>query len=124
MELICITALREEAVRIVAIGQGDNSNRNVCTSELRGQTPGSLATAAVAVSIEGQPHSPMVAAQLLILWCIQMRAQRAGDVVKTCLPQCGIVEETFDQNDLRSGSDVVPSVKAALAAWQEPVRVC
>src|SRR5215203_425309 len=74
-ELTCITALREEAVRIVAVGQGHNSNRNVCRSEPRGQASGSLGTAAVAVRVEGQPDSSILAAQLLKLSCIQMGAQ-------------------------------------------------
>ena len=28
--------------------------------------------------------------------------------MKTGLPQCGVVEQTFDQNDLRAGSDLRP----------------
>src|SRR5688500_1211075 len=91
-ELTCVTALREEAVRIMAVGQAHDPNRSVCTSELRGQTSGGLKTAAVGVGIESQIDSSMAAAQLLKLTCVQTISQRTSDVVKTGLPEHGVVE--------------------------------
>src|SRR5688572_26357037 len=91
-ELTCVTAMREEAVRIMAVGQAHDSNRNVCTSELRGQTSSGLGAAAVGVAVESQIDSSMAAAQLLKLACVQMVSQRASDVLKAGLPEHGVVE--------------------------------
>ena len=48
-----------------------------------------------------------------------MCAQRAGDVVKTRLPQHGIVEQPLDKNHLGALPDLLPCIQAALGARQE-----
>ena len=50
---------------------------------------------------------------------VEMRAQRAGHVVKTRLPQHGIVEQPFDKNHLGAVPDLLPCIQTALRAGQE-----
>jgi hypothetical protein len=64
------TALCEEAVGIVALGQSYYSSNQACASEPRSQTFGSKCSAAVGVSVKSQIDSSMAAAQLLKLACI------------------------------------------------------
>jgi hypothetical protein len=49
--------------------------------------------AAVGIDIEGEINHARATAQLLKLVSVEMGAQRAGEVAKTCLPQHGIVEQ-------------------------------
>src|SRR5260370_17333680 len=51
-----------------------------------------------------------------------MGSQRAGNVVKTGLPQHGVVEQALDQNHFRIGLNLLPCVQAALGTRQETVR--
>src|SRR5580700_772458 len=51
-----------------------------------------------------------------------MTSHRTGDVVKTHLPQNGIVEQTLDENDVRILPDLLPGVQSALGARQKAVR--
>jgi len=74
-----------------------------------------LATA-VGVRIEGRIDGPRTVAQLANLTRIEMDPQRAGDVVKTGLPQYGVVEQTLDQNRFRISPDLLPGVQAAFRA--------
>ena len=55
-------------------------------------------TAAVLVGVKGQIHGSRTVAELAELACIQVGAQRAGDVMKSGLPHRGIVEQTLDEN--------------------------
>ena len=52
---------------------------------------------------------------------IEMIAHRAGDVVKTGLPQDGVVEQTLDENHLRTMPDLLPRIQAALGARQKRI---
>ena len=74
---------------------------------------GVLATA-VGVCIEGEINSARTIAQLLKLAGVQMRAQRAGDVAKTCLPQHRIVEQPLDENHLGALLNLFPAIQATL----------
>src|SRR5260370_42001510 len=48
-----------------------------------------------------------------------MRAQRAGDVAKTCLPQHGIVEQSLDKDHLGALLNLLPGIQATLGAGEE-----
>jgi len=58
-------------------------------------------------------------AQLLKLVSVEMGAQRAGDVVKTRLPQHGIVEQPFDKNHLGALLNLLPTIQVTLGAREE-----
>jgi len=75
--------------------------------------------AAVGVDIEGEINGARAIAQLLKLVSVEMRAQRAGDMAKTCLPQHGIVEQSLDQNHLGAVLNLLPSIQATLGAREE-----
>ena len=83
------------------------------------QLAGSLLAAAVGVGIEGHVDGSREIADLLKLACIEMGSQRAGHVVKTGLPQHGVVEQALDENHIRGSPDLLPAVQAALGAGQE-----
>src|SRR5262245_1906983 len=53
-----------------------------------------------------------------------MVSDRAGDIVKTGLPQYGIIEQTLDENYFRIAPDLLPAIQAALSTRQKPVRQC
>ena len=72
--------------------------------------------AAVFVGVEGQINSSRAVAELPELVRVEMISQRAGDVVKTGLPQRGVIEEALDENHLRMEPDLFPSVQAAFGA--------
>jgi hypothetical protein len=78
-----------------------------------------LLAAAVSIDIEGEINSARTIAQLLKLVSVEMRAQRAGDMAKTCLPQHGIVEQSLDQNHLGAVLNLLPSIQATLGAGEE-----
>ena len=81
-----------------------------------------LLAAAVGVRIEGQIDGSGTVAELPKLARIEMGSHRAGDVVKTGLPQHGVVEQPLDENHFRILADLLPAVQAALGARQEAVR--
>ena len=74
---------------------------------------------AVGVDIEGEINGARVVAQLLKLVSIEMRAQRAGDMAKTYLPQRCEIEQTFHQNHRGKLANRFPSEQAALGAGKE-----
>ena len=114
-----MTALDEERVRIVAIGQEYAASREA----LRPETPCELRrrwlATAVSICIEGEINRAWAVAQLLQLAGIQMCAQRASDVAKARLPQHGIVEQPLDENDLRALLNLFPGIQATLRAVKE-----
>src|SRR4030095_10272271 len=79
----------------------------------------SVLATAVGVCIEGEINGTRTVAQLLKLARVQMRAERAGDVAKTCLPQHCIVEQPLDENDLGALLRVIPPVQATFRAVKE-----
>ena len=42
--------------------------------------------------------------------------------MKAGLPQDGVVEQTLDENHLRTMPDLLPAIQAPLGAWQKSVR--
>jgi len=74
---------------------------------------------AVGVDIEGEINGARTVAQLLKLVSVEMRAQRAGDLAKTCLPQHGIVEQPLDENHLGALLNLLPSIQAAFGTGEE-----
>ena len=48
-----------------------------------------------------------------------MRAQRAGDVAKTRLPQHTIIEHPLDENDLGALLNLFPGIQTTLRAGEE-----
>ena len=79
----------------------------------------SVLATAVGVCIEGEINGTRTFAQLLKLARVQMRAERAGDVAKTRLPQHGIIEQPLDENDLGALLNLVPGIQATLRAVKE-----
>src|SRR5258708_4913365 len=94
LELARGAFLDKEAVRVVAIGQRDSANVHALLSEPAGERLRRLLPTAVRVGIKGQINGPRTVAQLPILVHIEMISHRAGEVVKTGLPQDGVVEQT------------------------------
>ena len=74
---------------------------------------------AAAVDIEGEINGARAVAQLSKLVSVKMRAQRAGDVAKTRLPQHGIVEQPLDENHLGALLNLLPTIQATLGAGEE-----
>ena len=103
----------------MAIGQEDAASDDALRPETMCELLRSLLAAAVGVDIEGEIDRARVVAQLLKLAGVEMRAQRAGDVAKTGLPQHGIVEQPLDENDLGALLNLLPGIQAALGAGEE-----
>ena len=80
---------------------------------------GGLLAAAVGIDIEGEIDRARAVAQLLKLASVQMRAQRAGDVAKTRLPQHGIVKQSFNKNHLGALLNLLPGIQATLRAGEK-----
>src|ERR1700679_1976657 len=91
LKLLRIAAADEEAVWVLPFRQRYTSRGYT----LRPETPRQLLrrrrAASIRVGIEGQIDRPRAIAQLEKLSCIQMISQRAGDVMKTCLPYTAVV---------------------------------
>src|SRR5438552_2529436 len=98
LKLPRITALDEEVVGIVARRQEDAASSNTSRPETICKLLRGLLTAAIGVNIEGEINRAFVVAQLPKLAGVEVGAQRAGEVMKTCLPQHGIVEQPLDEN--------------------------
>src|SRR5262249_52707419 len=79
-----IPALHEEGVGIVAIGQQHAASGDALRPEATCELLRGLLAAAVGVDIEGEINGAWTIAQLLKLAGIQMRAERAREVAKTC----------------------------------------
>jgi hypothetical protein len=80
------------------------------------QPPCRLLATTVAVGIKGEIDGSHAVAELSKLVCIEMVSYRAGDVVKAGLPQHGLVEQAFDENDFRILPYLLPSIQAAFCA--------
>ena len=78
-----------------------------------------LLSATVGIDIEGEIDGARAIAQLLKLESVEMRAERTGDVVKTGMPQRGIVEQPFNENHLGTLLHLLPGIQATLAAGKE-----
>jgi len=100
----------------VAIGQEDAASDDALRPETMCELLRSLLAAAVGVDIEGEIDRARVVAQLPKLVSVKMRAQGAGDVAKTRLPQHGIVEQSLDENHLRALLNLFPTIQATLRA--------
>src|ERR1035437_5619102 len=122
VKLLSIAATDEEAVGIVALGQGDQASGDAPFPKTSGEALRCLRAAAVGVGIKGQIDGSSTVAQLPELTRIEVGSQRAADVVKAGLPQYGIVEQSLDENHLRILPDLVPCVQSAFSARQKPVR--
>src|SRR6266849_2123147 len=81
-----------------------------------------MLAAAVGIGIEAQIDGPRAVAHLLQLTGVEISSQRTGDVVKTGLPQNGVVEQTLHQNHLRVSPGLLPRIQAAFGAGQEAMR--
>ena len=109
LELPRIAALHKEAVRIVALGQRDPASVYALLSEPVVQSAlRRLLAAAVGVGVKGQIDGSGAVAELPKLARIEMGSQRAGDVVKSGLPQHGIVEQALDENHFRIAIGLAP----------------
>src|SRR5271170_5176675 len=122
LELARVATLDKEAVRVVAIWQRDYTDVHALLSEPAGKQLRRMLAAAVRIGIKGQIDGSRTVAQLAILLPVEMTSHRTGDVVKTGLPQHGVVEQTLDKNHVRILPDLLPCVQATLGARQKAVR--
>ena len=99
--------------------QEDAAGIDTLRAKTMGQLLGGLLPALVGIDIEGEIDSARTFAQLVELVRVEMGSQRAGDVVKSRLPQHGIVEQALDQNHLGAMPDLLPCIQAALGAGQK-----
>jgi hypothetical protein len=76
---------------------------NTSRPETIGKLLRGLLTATIVVNIEGEINRALVVAQLPKLAGVEVGAQRAGEVMKTCLPQHGIVELGARQKSMGKG---------------------
>ena len=104
--------------------QQDAASSDTLRVKAMGQLLGGLLPALVGIHVEGEIDSARTFAQLVELVRVEMRPQRAGDVVKSRLPQYGIVEEALDQNHLGETPDLLPCIQAALGAGQKAMCEC
>jgi hypothetical protein len=119
LELSCITALDEEGVRIVALGQEYAASADALSSETLCELLRGLLAAAVGIDIEGEINGARAIAQLLKLVSAEMCAEGTGDVAKTRLPQHCIVEQTLNENHLRTLLNLLPGIQATLRTGEE-----
>ena len=91
------------AIRQEDVASDDTLRAQTLCELLRG-----LLAAAVPVGIEGEINGARTVAQLLKLVSVEMRAQRAGDMAKICLPQHSVVEQTFNQNHRGKIGEPIP----------------
>jgi hypothetical protein len=68
-----------------------------------------LLSAAIGIDIEDEIRARAIT-QLLELESVEMRAERTGDVLKTGLPQRGIVEQPFHENHLGTLLNLLPGI--------------
>src|SRR5277367_3597509 len=94
LELARVATLDKEAVRVVAIWQRDDTDVHALFPEPAGKQLRRLLAAAVRIGIKGQIDGSRTVAQLAILLPVEMTSHRTGDVVKTGLPQHGVIEQT------------------------------
>jgi hypothetical protein len=119
VELSRITALDEEGVRIVTIGQENAASGDALRPQTMCELLRGLLAAVVGVDIEGEINGARTIAQLLKLVSVEMRAQRTGGMAKTCVPQHREIEQTFDQNHCGKLANRFPGEQAALGAGEE-----
>ena len=103
----------------MASGQKDAASGEALRPETKCELLRGLLAAAVGIDIEGEIDGARSVAQLLKLASVQMRAQRAGDVAKTRLPQHGIVKQSFNKNHLGVLLNLLPGIQATLGAGEE-----
>ena len=106
----------------MALGQEDTASGNTLRLKTMGQLLGGLLAALVVIDIEGEIDGARAFAQLVELVRVEMRPQRASNVVKARLSQHGIVEEALDNNDLGAMPDLLPCIQAALGAGHKSMR--
>ena len=103
----------------MAIGQEHTARGEALGPETKCELLRGVLATAVGVRIEGEINRARTVAQLLKLARVQMRAERAGDVAKTRLPQHGIVEQPLDENDLGAMLNLIPRIQATFRAVKE-----
>jgi len=81
-----------------------------------------LWAAAVGIGIEAEIDGARAVAQLLPLTGVEMGSHSASDVMKTGLPQNGVVEQPLHQNHFRVSPGFLPRIQAAFGAGQETMR--
>src|SRR5688572_32793506 len=112
-------AVYEKAVGVVTLGQVNREGFNPVSPQTLGELTGGSLPTAVAIGIESQvDRAGSAVAELLHLRPVQAGPYGTGDVGETRLPQHGQIEQSLDQNDLRTGAHFLPSIEPALASGQ------
>ena len=99
--------------------QKDATSSDALRAQTMGQLHRGLLATLVRIPVEGEKDGWLVSAQLPELLGVEMRAQRAGYVGEARMPQRSIVEQAFNQDDLRAVVNLLPAIQTALAAGQE-----
>jgi hypothetical protein len=102
LELSHFTALHEKGVGIMALGQYDAASGNALLPKSISEPLRGLLPTAIYIRIEGEINGSHAFAQLPELAAIEMVAQGASNVAKAGLPQHGVVEQSLDENHLRT----------------------
>ena len=103
----------------MAIRQEHAASADALRPETKCQLLRGVLATAVGICIEGEINGTRTVAQLLKLARVQMRAERAGDVAKTGLPQHGIVEQSLDENNFGAMLNLIPGIQATFGAVKE-----
>ena len=83
---MCITALRKETIRIMAIGQRYSPHMDASLPQPAGEQLRGFLAAAVGIGIKGYVDDSRTITELVELARIEMGTHGAGDVTKTGLP--------------------------------------
>ena len=108
----------------MAFGQQDEPCVEASLLQHLGEVLRSLNTTAIVVGVKGQIDSPGSIAELLHLTAVEAGSERASNGAKASLPESGIIEESFDQDDFRRGLGLGPPVQATFGSGQETMWRC
>src|SRR5258708_5519897 len=112
--------VEEKAVGVVTVGQLNRKGFDLAGPQALGELAGGSLPPAVVIGVESQVNGTRGSvAQLMKLSSIQTSPHRAGDVVKSCLPESGPIEQAFHQHDPAVATNPFPVIQPTLAAGQE-----
>ena len=103
-----VAALNKEAVRIVARRQRHSAYVYALLAESAGKRLSRLLTTTVPIGIKSQVDGSRTVTELPVLVSAEVISHRAGDVVKTGLPQHRVIEQSLDENHFRISPGLRP----------------
>ena len=97
-------------VGIVTRRQEDAARGNASRPETRCKLPRGLLSAAISVEIKGEINRARSVTELPKLVGAEMVPQCTGEVMKSCLAQHDVIEQSLDDDHLRTVLNSVPGV--------------